>query len=63
MDYQSQEGTTKKIKDLICKEMILTYKKKAKKKQTSIRVEASNKGLSAVLLQEGKPIAFAPKAL
>ena len=51
----------KKIKDLICKEMSLTYFNPSK--DTSLPVNASNKGLGSVLLQEGKPIAFASKTL
>ena len=41
--------------------MSLTYLKPSK--ETSLQVDASNKGLCAVLLQEGKPIEFASKAL
>ena len=41
--------------------MSLTYFNPSK--ETSLPVDASNKGLSAVFLQEGKPIAFASKAL
>ena len=32
-------------------------------KETNLQVDTSNKGLGTVLLQEGKPIAFASKAL
>ena len=41
--------------------MSLTYFNPSK--ETSLQVDVSNKGLDAVLLQEGKPIAFASKAL
>lgn len=33
------------------------------KKKTTIQVDASSRGLGAALIQEGKPIAFASKAL
>ena len=61
MDYQLPAGTAKNP-NLICKEMLLTYFDPSKKK-ASIQVDALNKGQDAVLLQEGKPIAFASKAL
>ena len=38
-----------KIKDFICKEMSLTYFNPSK--ETSLQVDASNKGIGAVLLQ------------
>ena len=57
----SHKRALQKIKDLICSLHTLTHKK-IQNKKTSIQVDASNKGLVAVLLQEGKPIAFASKA-
>ena len=60
MDCQSPESTGK-IKDLICKEMSLSYFNPSK--ETSLQVNASNKGRGAVLLQEGRPIAFVSKVL
>ena len=58
----SHQRVLQKIKDLICKEMFRIYFDPLKKK-ASLQVNALNKCLGAVLLQEGKPIAFAPKAL
>ena len=46
---------------MIFKETSLTYFNPSK--ETSLQVDALNKGLGAVLLREGKPIAFASKAL
>ena len=48
----SHQKSLQKIKDLIWKEMSLTYFNPSK--ETSLQVNASNKGLSAVLQQEGK---------
>ena len=63
-EYQwiaSHQKALQKIKDLICTEVSLTYFNPSK--ETSLQVDASNKGLRTVPLQEGKPIAFASKAL
>ena len=50
-----------KIKDTISEEVTLAYFDP--KKEITLQVDASLKGLGAALLQEGKPIAFASKAL
>lgn len=50
-----------KVKSLICKEATLSYFDP--KKKTTIQVDASQKGLGAALMQEGKPVAFASKSL
>ena len=50
-----------KVKESISKEVTLTYFDP--NKETILQADASQKGLGATLLQEGKPIAFASKAL
>ena len=50
-----------KIKDSISREVTLTYFDP--KKEITLQVDASLKGLGAVLLQDNKPVAFASKAL
>ena len=49
------------VKEAISEETTLSYFNP--KKDTTIQVDASSKGLGAVLLQEGRPIAFASKSL
>ena len=49
------------IKQLICQEVTLTYFDP--QKETVIQVDASLKGLGSALIQEGKVIAFASRAL
>ena len=49
------------VKEAISKETTLSYFNPGK--NTTIQVDASSKGLGAVLLQEGRPIAFASKSL
>ena len=50
-----------KVKDSISSEVTLTYFDP--KKEITLQVDASLKGLGAVLLQDNKPVAFASKAL
>ena len=56
MDCQSPESTSKKSKKM----SLINFNPS---KETSLQVDTSNKGRGTVLLQEGKPIAFASKAL
>ena len=57
----SHDEAFTKVKDLICHETTLAYFDP--KKPTRVQVDASQKGLGAALLQDGKPIAFASKSL
>ena len=50
-----------KIKDSISSEVTLTYFDP--KKEITLQVNATLKGLGAILLQDNKPVAFASKAL
>ncbi|XP_022099493.1 uncharacterized protein LOC110984016 [Acanthaster planci] len=63
-DWQWNESHQKAfdhVKSLITAECTLTYFNPHK--PTVVQVDASSKGLGAALLQDGKPIAFASKAL
>ena len=63
-DFQwtpSHETAFKKIKRLICKEITLSYFDP--RVETHVQVDASSHGLGAVLIQNGRAIAFASKSL
>ena len=49
------------VKSSICKETTLAYFDRDK--ESVIQVDASGKGLGAVLIQNKKPIAYAPLAI
>ena len=57
----SHEKKFNDIKDLICRDSKLTYFDPAK--DIVIQVDASGIGLGAVLMQSGKPVAYASKSL
>ena len=57
----SHQAAFTAVKEAISKETTLSYFNP--KKYTTIQVDASSKRLGAVLLQEGRPIAFASKSL
>ena len=50
-----------KVKQIVCKDTTLRYFDV--RKPVTLQVDASKKGLGAALLQEGRPVAFASKAL
>ena len=52
-----------KIKDLIAKSATKPLQYNDRRKAVTVQVDASQRGLSACLLQEGKPIAYASKSL
>ena len=57
----SHEKAFNKIKDMVCHSTSLAYFDVTKK--TIIKVDASQQGIGAALTQDGKPIAFASKAM
>ena len=57
----SLQKVFKNVKASICKDIALTYFDVTK--PTTIQVDASKIGIGAALLQDGRPIAFASKAL
>ena len=57
----SHQASFESVKASISSECILTFFNP--KKKTTIQVDASQKGLGAALIQDGKPVAFASKAL
>ena len=57
----SHENAFQKTKDVICKEVTLSYFDPSA--ETVVQVDASSRGVGAVLLQHDKPIAFASKSL
>ena len=57
----SHKNAFQKTKDVICKEVTLSYFDPAA--ETVVQVDASSRGVGAVLLQHDKPIAFASKSL
>ena len=64
IDFQwsdAHQNVFEKVKAAICAETTLAYFDRDK--DTVIQVDASGRGLGAVLLQEGRPIAYASKSL
>jgi hypothetical protein len=58
---QKHHKTFNSLKDMISKEVTLAYYDP--KKETTLQVDASTRGLGSVILQEDRPIAFASKSL
>ena len=58
---QPQEDSFNKLKSALCSAPVLAYYDPAK--ELTLQVDASSTGVGAALLQEGRPLAFASKAL
>ena len=58
---EAQENAFSNIKKLVIQAPVLAYYDQAK--ELTIQCDASNNGLGAAILQEGKPVAFASRAL
>ena len=58
---EPQKASFEKIKELVSQAPVLQYYDVAK--PVTIQCDASGKGLGAVLVQEGKPVCFASRAL
>ena len=58
---ESQQGSFDKLKELTSQTPVLGYFNPDK--EITVSVDASSKGLGAILLQEEKPVAFASRAL
>ncbi|PIK36434.1 hypothetical protein BSL78_26732 [Apostichopus japonicus] len=58
---QSHQDASEHIKQLICRDMTLSYFDPGK--QTTLQVDASMSGHGAVLMQDAKPIYFASRSL
>ena len=61
LDKDAHEKSWKQVKQLITREPVLKYFDPSK--EVTLQCDASESGLGAVILQEGKPIAFSSKAL
>ena len=57
----SHDSAFQQVQNLICTETTLAYFDP--QKTTTVQVDASQKGLGAALMQDGRPIAFASKSL
>ena len=59
--FPSHQAAFDKLKGMICKETTPSHFDSTKK--SVIQVDASQKGIGAALLQDGRPVAFASKSL